>query len=116
MSGRESFGTGLDLTDELDLSVNQSGDLTDATDIDELKKDIAFRVLTSIDVGDYLLLTVGGQEDLRIDVEQAIEADSRVQSASAEITDFVATDDTINVDATVQTENGEFESVITINQ
>jgi len=116
MSGRESFGVGLDLTDELDLSVSQSGDIVDAEDIDELKKDIGFRVLTSISIGDYQLLTLGGREDLRIDVEEVIEEDTRIQTATAEINDFDETDSSITVNAAVQTENGEFESVITINQ
>jgi|APHM01.1.fsa_nt_gi hypothetical protein len=84
-ANEDKYGNGIELTDDFDLVIDSSGDIASASGDAELQKDIAFRVKRFIDVGNYDLLSTTGREELRVDVESIIRADSRIRNASARI-------------------------------
>lgn len=86
-ANEDNYGNGLEVTDDFDLVIDESGDLASVSGGSELNKDIAFRVKRFIDLSNYELLTTTGREELRVDVETIVRADERIVSAEARIID-----------------------------
>lgn len=84
-ANEDTYGNGIKLTDDFDFVIDSSGDVASAEGNKELQKDIAFRVKRFIDLSNYDLLSTTGKEELRVDVENIVRSDERIQSATASI-------------------------------
>ncbi len=84
-ANEDNYGNGIKLTDDFDFVIDSSGDIASAEGDNELQKDIAFRVKRFIDLSNYDLLSTTGKEELRVDVENIVQSDERIQRATASI-------------------------------
>jgi hypothetical protein len=113
-ANEDEYGRGLELSDDFDFVIAEDGDLGISSGNNELKKDVAYRVIEGINIGDYNFISTNGREELKLDIEAIVEFDERVQSATATVEN---PDSVTGLDVTVavQTSSATIEQVIPLD-
>lgn len=105
------LGEGIGLTEEWDLSIDSTGDVSIYSGTTELEKDLAYLVANNID--DILGKKSNKQSLVRIKLrsKRVLEAEERVETVdSIEITDV--DNDTISIESVVTTIDGYSENIV----
>jgi hypothetical protein len=74
----DQFISGLDLTEDLDLAVDATGDLRSSEGLDELEKDLSFRLILAFEDVTLGILDPRTREEIRVTATEAVTADPRV--------------------------------------
>lgn len=76
------FGSGPSLSEDLDLRVDATGDILASDGLEELEKDLSFRLLVAFENTTFGVLDPGAREDIRVTARGAITADPRIDTVS----------------------------------
>lgn len=109
------FGSGIDLDQDLDLTITPSGDLATADGLDELKKDLSFRLIQALESANPGRLNQDTSDRLRAVIKGLLQEDPRVDTVnriSIEPNPGSSTNLRIGVD--VDTAEGPFDLVVTV--
>ncbi len=95
------YGAGIELTQDLDLKVDSTGDISSVDGIDELEKDLAFRLFRVFtnQVGE--LFSAKDKSRARRSARVTINRDPRVQDVISVDVERVS-EDTVRIDADVR--------------
>jgi len=112
----DNFGSGPSLDQQLDFSVDVTGDILSENGIEELKKDLAFQMI--INLSQYLGAGPSGNIETQVagTAKRVALADERVSSVSDDKTIVEFSDDReeLTVHLTVRTVGGESELVFNV--
>jgi len=76
----EAFGSGIKLTEDLDLAIDGTGDIGFESGIDELGKDLAFQTKRRLDVRIGHKITNTEEEITKVKATRIIQQDERISS------------------------------------
>lgn len=112
------FGSGIALTQDLDFSVNNAGDLDTERGVDELQKDLAFFLIEQMKDIPGRRKTSRTSAIAKSRTRSQLLADPRVNSIRGEIDVFYPNEspETLEIAATVDTVEGEQDLVFRVRQ
>jgi hypothetical protein len=73
------YGSGLSLSEDLDLRVDATGDILVSDELEELEKDLSFRLISALERERFGILDPATREEIRVTVRNAIIADQRIE-------------------------------------
>jgi hypothetical protein len=79
-SEEEAFGSGIELTQDLDLAIDNTGDIGFESGIDELGKDLAFQTKRRLNVRIGHKITNTEKEITKLKATRIIQEDERISS------------------------------------
>lgn len=111
-----SFGSSMKLTEEWDFDVNTAGDISTVNDIDELLKDISFRLAVNLEREVGRPLTKQTYKRVEVLARNVLLSDPRISRVrNVTVTEDVFEADTIEVEIrAIATNDTEINRVITV--
>lgn len=106
MARGDPWGSGLKLTRDWDLQIDETGDLKSVFGLEELEKDLAFRTAIEIEQEIGQILTKNTLAEIRITFRQALNEDVRVNRVVNVVAEQVDTNE-VRVSATVVSDDGQ---------
>lgn len=108
------FGKGLELDSNLDLVITETGDLGIVSDVAELRKDLAFRLIRQFEQVTGWQNTPEFHKDAELLAKRTVIDDDRVTGVSEFHIEEGDTPDEIEIGLAVETVNGDVELVVAL--
>lgn len=110
-----TFGSGIELDQDLDLVVSPSGDIATVEGVDELKKDLSYRLIYVLDGRGGQVFTADAKKRLKARIRGVLLDDDRVTDVT-DVAIETAPGPTNHLTVTLEavTASGPFEQVVTV--
>lgn len=109
------FGSGIALSQGLDLQITPAGDLETVDGLDELEKDLSFRLIDALTSLSVQTLTPETRDDVRATVKGVLVADLRVETVTGLTVETApGLDSSLTVTVEVETAEGPFDLVVSV--
>lgn len=72
------YGSGPSLSPSLDIEIDPTGDVNTADGVDELEKDLSFRIINALESQPIGVMDANTKEEIHQRVERSVSADDRI--------------------------------------